>query len=272
MHNDWLFQHNTYREVLTQQLAKEGKGRGYRSLMARAAGCQPAYLSQVLAGSVQLTPDQASGLCDLWQFLELEADYFLTLVHLGRAGQPGLTHRLEGKLQRLKEQHAEQKVGSVQAENQKYDREKALHYYLDWVPSAVHLCLMIPGHDHPSAIARRLKLDDGIALLTLQALEALGIVRKDGARWTLTNKTLHAADESLFAPHHHRNWREKAIEYFRYGRLGKNLHYTSVYCLDHDAFLGVRQELSRLIETSRRLALPAAEETLTCLNIDWFEI
>jgi hypothetical protein len=272
MQNNWIFQLHTYRKVLTHQLTKEGKGRGYRSLMARAAGCQPAYLSQVLAGAVHLTPEQASGLCDLWQFLELEADYFLTLVHLGRSGQPGLTQRLEGKLQRLREQKAEQGVDSVQSEKQTYDREKALSYYLDWVPSAVHLCLMVPGHDHPGAIARRLKLDDGIALMTLQALEALGIARNAGARWILTSKSLHTADESLFAPHHHRNWREKAIEYFRYGRLSKNLHYTSVYCLDRDAFLKIRQELSQLIETSRRLAIPAAEETLTCMNIDWFEI
>jgi uncharacterized protein (TIGR02147 family) len=272
MDNNWIFELKSYREVLTHQLNKEGTRRGYRSLLARAAGCQPAYLSQVLAGSVQLTPEQASGLCDLWQFLEFESDYFLTLVHLGRSGQQGLTQRLERKLQRLKEEHAEQRTVSLLAENQKYDREKALLYYLDWVPSAVHLCLMIPGFNHPSAIARRLKIDDGIALLTLQALEALGIVHRDESRWILTSKTLHAADESLFAPHHHRNWREKAIEYFRYGRMSKNLHYTSVYCLDRVAFLKIRQELSGLIETSRRMALPAAEETLTCLNIDWFEI
>lgn len=272
MQNNWIFDYFDYRQVLERQIEKEKEARGYRTLMARAAGCQPAYLSQVLSGKVQLTPEQASGLCDFWRLSELEGDYFLTLVHLGRSGREGLNDRLTRKLYRLRTQYEDGKASSIQVEKETYEREKALFYYLDWVASAVHLCLMIPGYDRPGSIARRLRVDEGVILNTLRTLEDLGIARKMDSGWSHTAKTLHTADESLFAPHHHRNWREKAAEYYRHGRLVSNLHYTSVYCLDRQTFTKIRQELSRVIEASRRSAIPAPEETIACMNVDWFEI
>lgn len=272
MNNHWVFEFDDYRKALAFQVKSEDKGRGYRTILARAAGCQPAYLSQILAGSVHMTPDQASGLCDFWQLSETESDYFLTLVHLARSGQQSLKVRLKRKLQKLIEQHEGEKASGVQIEKETYNRENVLSYYLDWVPSAVHVCLMLPDCDHPAAIGRRLKIDDGTALLALKVLESLRIAKKVNSSWRLTAKTLHASDESLFAPHHHRNWREKSIEYFRKGKIENNLHYTSVYCLDKKTFQRLRAELTQLIEVSRKLALPADEETLACMNLDWFEV
>ncbi|MGZ3712233.1 MAG: hypothetical protein ACXVBE_10770, partial [Bdellovibrionota bacterium] len=41
-----------YRSFLRLVVAEEGKERGYRKRLADQAGCQPAYLSQILSGNV----------------------------------------------------------------------------------------------------------------------------------------------------------------------------------------------------------------------------
>ncbi len=272
MNKNWLFKCDDYREAIQIQISREGVGRGYRTLMARAAGCQPAYLSQVLARSVHLTPEHASGLCDFWGLSELESEYFLTLVNLARSGNKRLSERLVRRLAQLKSEYEEQKPTSLKIEQHQYQKERAIFYYLNWAPSAVHLLLMIPGYDTPAAIGRRLKLDEAVVLTALRTLEELGIATRADSRWILTARTLHADDESLFAPHHHRNWREKASDYFRYGKMSANFHYTSVYSLDQKTFQEIRELFSNMVASSKRLVIPSPEETIACMNLDWFEI
>lgn len=272
MQNNWFFKASSYREILDKKLKLEGKIRGYRTLMAKAAGCQQAYLSQVLAGNVQLTPEHASGLCNFWGLDELESDYFLTLVELGRSGQQHLNQRLLRRLENIKIEHEKQKPTHLKIEGQGYQREKALFYYLDWVPSAVHMLLAVPGYDRPSAIAKHLRIPETVVVNALNVLNELGMADRDNLSWKSKASGLHAADESLFAPHHHRNWREKAIEYFRHGKIGSNLHYTSVYSLDQETFTEIRNILLKAIEASKRAVVPATEKAIACINVDWFEI
>jgi uncharacterized protein (TIGR02147 family) len=272
MQNSWIFSATDYRDAIRQHLKIDGQARGYRTLLAKAAGCQPAYLSQILTGAVHLTPEQASGICDFLKLSELESDYFLTLVYLGRAGNPGLIAKLQKKLTLIRRQHQEQKTSAIQSEEQSYPREKAVSYYLNWMPSAIHLLLMLPDFQSPAQIARRLKISEDQTIKILRELQELGIVAMKNSQWKATAKTLHAADESIFAPLHHRNWREKASDYFNHGRLGENLHYTSVHCLDEKTFAEIRELLNQAIDRSRKLTIPAPEETIACMNLDWFKI
>ena len=267
---DWVFTVSDYREVIRRKIVEEGDSRGYKSTLARAAGCQPAYLSQVLAESVHLTPEHGAELCDLWQLDDLEADYFLTLIHLGRSGRESLERRLKAKLKELREAHKKLKSQRPKSESRSYEKEQALHYYLDWIPAALHLYLTIPGRNTVAVLAKRTQLPESAVSKGLGILENLGIAKAQSGAWELTAKTLHASDESLFAPLHHRNWRERAIESFRAGTRAPNLHYTAVYSLDPDTFHEIRGALKKTIALSRASAIKAPEEDVACLNIDWF--
>jgi len=77
-----------YRSFLLSVVEDPEKTRGYRKRLADEAGCQPSYLSQMLKGSVELTLEQAERLCGFWKLDELEAEIFLNLVLMGRAGSP----------------------------------------------------------------------------------------------------------------------------------------------------------------------------------------
>ena len=49
-------------------------------------GCQKSFPLQVLNSTPEISPDHAIQLCEFWSLPDAEADYFIDLVHLARAG------------------------------------------------------------------------------------------------------------------------------------------------------------------------------------------
>jgi transcriptional regulator with XRE-family HTH domain len=71
-----VYSHSNYREFIKDK-ARENRGQsGYKTRMAKAAGCQLSYLSQVLRGSANLTLEHAVGLSKLWELNEEETEIF----------------------------------------------------------------------------------------------------------------------------------------------------------------------------------------------------
>ncbi|MDQ3232688.1 MAG: hypothetical protein M3Q07_12790 [Pseudobdellovibrionaceae bacterium] len=97
-----FFEQENYRDIIRGKIRDHSRKRGYQTQLAKFAGCQVSYFSQVLKGQVQLTPDQAAALCEVWNLADLEAEYFLTLVNFERAGSPQLQQRLRTQLEKLR--------------------------------------------------------------------------------------------------------------------------------------------------------------------------
>ena len=257
-----------YKAFLRTVVAAEGKERGYRKRLADQAGCQPAYLSQVLNGSVELTPEQADRLCTFWNFAPLESEIFLTLVLLGRAGSPSLRSRLSEKLSTLKTQWRKTDATFEQPELSASDR--ALLYYARWVYSAVHVLLTVPTLRTPEALAKHLDLDRAEINEALERLEQIGLAEKEGAKWKVKQMSLHAPQGAAAADIHHRNWRVKALGLSEAGK--KNLvRYTSVHSLSAKDLGKVREILDQAIRQTRDVISPSPEETGACLLVDYFE-
>lgn len=258
-----------YRQLLRQVVAEEGKERGYRKRLADQAGCQPAYLSQILAGNVELTPEQAERLCGFWGLAELEADIFLTLVAQGRAGSPGLRSRMQRKLEVLKKQWREQDATFSQPELSASDR--ALLYYSQWIYSAVHVLLTVPELQTVEALAKHLNVEKGQAQEALVTLEKIGLVEKQGGKWKVTQMMLHAPQGAAAAHIHHRNWRVRAMERPESGK-GTAVRYTSVHTISAADLVKVREILDEAIRKSREVIGPSPEEKGACLLVDYFEL
>lgn len=265
-----LIQAKDYRAFLKAIVAEEGKERGYRKLLATQAGCQPAYLSQILSGNVELTPEQADRLCAFWAFPELEAEIFLTLVHQGRAGSPSLRARLGAKLQALKDQWRKQDATFQQPELSASDR--ALLYYSRWTYTAVHVLLTIPGLRTPEALAKHLALSKTEIIDALERLEQIGLVAKEsGNKWTVKQMSLHAPQGAAAADIHHRNWRVEALGIAEAGAKTA-VRYTSVHTLSEADLKKVRGILDQAIRATRDVITPSPEEKGACLLIDYFEL
>lgn len=99
-----FFEEEDYLEIIRMQMREFGRKRGYQTQLAREAGCQVSYFSQVLSGRAQLSMEQAAGLAAFWKFDELKTDYFIALVALHRAGTQALKDKITRDIQRLRSQ------------------------------------------------------------------------------------------------------------------------------------------------------------------------
>ncbi len=135
-----VFQHNDYRQVIDEWIQSESD-RGAKGRLAKAAQCSPSWITRVLTGNVQLTPDQALGIALYLELAENEIDYFLYLVDLERAAHPQLQQRIRKKLDSLKSE-ARYLRSSVHTESEISDAD-IMKYYSSWVYSAVHVFCMI---------------------------------------------------------------------------------------------------------------------------------
>lgn len=270
MHNKWVFSCKSPVDLIQKKIQLEGNIRGYKASLARAARCQSAYFSQVLRNKALLTPEQAVGLSQFWIFNDMETEYFVTLVEIARAGSQALVSTLQKRLLLIKEQREiseSQKLTPMPSQP-----EKALHYYLDWTISAVHILLSIPNNNDVRTIAKRLSIDESLVFKALNILQDLGIAEQSADQWTLTSKNLHATQETLFASLHHRNWRDKSIEKLMIESSKQNLHYTSVVSLSKDDFQNIRKLIGNYILEIQKTVQYSEEQILSCMTIDWFEI
>ncbi|RYZ96819.1 MAG: TIGR02147 family protein [Proteobacteria bacterium] len=258
-----------YRSFLRQVVEEEGKERGYRKRLADEAGCQAAYLSQILKGNVELTPEQADRLTVFWKMGEQESEIFLTLVMLGRAGSPGLKQRLGAKLEALKAQWRQRDATFLQPELSASDR--ALLYYSRWTYTAVHVLLTVPGLRTADALAKHLGLEKAEISEALGRLEKIELIEKDGNKWKVKTMNLHAPQGAVAADIHHRNWRVRALGISETAKTSA-VRYTSVHTLSKEDLVRVREIMDKAIRETRRVIEPSPEEVGACLMVDYFEL
>lgn len=85
-----VYHYQDYKKYLNAVLSPVGEGRGMRSKLARAIGCQTAFISQVLKHDTHFSSEHALLISDFLKHTESESQYFMILVQLGRAGTMAL--------------------------------------------------------------------------------------------------------------------------------------------------------------------------------------
>jgi len=261
-----LFNSDSYKDVIKAKIKENIKHRGYRTDLAKAAGCQLAYLSSTLKNHTHLTPDQAAGVCSFWQWDELETEYFMNLVHYARAATPLLKKQLKKKLDLLRKVYDEERNPFRQP--QLTDAERSVQYYSAWINSAVHMLLTIPKFQDAESLADHLRLPIKSVELILENLEKIGLARKQGSKWISLESLLHASN--AFTNLHHNNWRALAIS-----RMGsdtdEDFHYTGVTSLSHDDFMTLRSQIQDFLDQAHRKIAQSKEELGAVLMIDWLK-
>lgn len=263
-----LLSYRDYKEFLNTCISEHGEKRGYQGQLAAAAGCQPAYLSQVLRSHVHLTPEHACNLTHFLGFDDLETSYFLTLVDYGRAGSRRLQQRLKAQLDELKMKSEnlatrlkDPKLESVEAH--------AL-YYSAWHYGAIHILVSIPDFQTPIAISQRLNLPIKTVLETLRGLKTMGLVKQEKDRWVFTGGNLHIPKNSPLNGVNHQNWRMRAIQDSQ-NLSSDGLHYSFAFSVSQDDFEKLKTMLFTFIDEQRKIIDPSACEELVCFTYDLFK-
>jgi len=88
-----------YKAYLHEVLKKsKSRGHGMRSQIAKALGCNVAYISQILNKSANFSLEQAESLNQFLGHPKNECHYFLLLVQFARAGSFDLQQRLKEQI------------------------------------------------------------------------------------------------------------------------------------------------------------------------------
>lgn len=267
-----LFDFNHYKDYLKFHLNdRSGRGgRGARAKLARAIGCQTAYVAQVLGGEkAQFSLEQGEAINDFWGHSEAEGHYFLVLIQHERAGSPKLRQRFARELQSIRESRLllKNRLG-VKAVLQEQDQAD---YYSTWFCAAIHALVSIPGYQSAEKIAARLGISSAAAGRALDLLLRSGILVRDEEKIKIGEARLHLPSDSPLIPRHHTNWRLQALRVLQQNPAA-NLHYSSVISVAAEDVQRIREVLIKAIATLKPIIRDSREEKLQCLSFDFFEV
>lgn len=263
-----VFQFNDYKECIRSFVDFHKAQRGYQSLLAEAAGCQRAFISQALNSHVHLTPDHAVGLCQFWRLSDLETDFFMELVAYARAGTEAMRALSKRRLTNLRMRHAD--LGKKFSKASAQATTVHASYYSSWHYSAIHVLCSIPGYQTEDAISEKLGIPRLKTVRILSELQEMGVISKGpSGRWCPLKNDLFLGRDSVMTFNNHWNWRQKAIEDIQMG-TEDSIHYTSLHALSRNDILEFKSLLINFISTTRELVAPSPEEEMVCITCDLF--
>lgn len=254
-----------YLKAHLKSLPREGFGEAAK--IARALTIHPSLVTGILNGKNLLTPDQASELCDYLNFDEAEAEFFLTINQLSRAGTPSLERRLKRKLETLKSEA--QNVRSRVGARAKLTEATKQVFYSQWYYSGLRMLVQLPGEQSIDTFAEHLKIPRATAARAIDFLLKNGLLEEQKNRYVLGPQKTHIAHDDPFVTRHHLNWREKSLAHV-HAQADDELRFTGPLTIAEEDVAKVREILLAAIQDIFKLVDPSPSESAACLLIDWF--
>ncbi len=263
-----LFEHTSYKSYLIDLIKEKSSVRGYHGQLARAAGCQASYLTQVLKSKVELTPDHAVGIGKHLGLSDLELDFFLNLVLVSRAATPALKDMINSKLRQLQrdQQILNKRLTRVEVESQNH-----AFYYSSWIYLSIHMAIGIPELRTVEALGRKFLLDLSAVRRVLKSLQRAGLATVSQDQWTPLKRESHLAPESFMTEANHVSWQARAITDLQRDP-GEWIHYASAFTITRNDSSKLRLMILDFIEQTRAKIHESGEEEVFSMLIDFFPV
>jgi uncharacterized protein (TIGR02147 family) len=267
-----IFDFESYKKFVLARLKSMPKqGRGELLKMAEHLRMHSTRLSHVFKGEMNLTPEQACGICKYLGLSELESEYFLLLVNLERAGSEELRVMLSAQREKLRE-HGK-KMGFLPRNRKDLTDEQRGIFYSNWYYCAIHLVTSFPKTQSIDELSERFQMPREKMRKILDFLTSAGLCTEvDGKFQADANISTYIEGSSPFVNRHHSSWRLKAIA--NHENLDpSDLAYTSVVSISREDKIKLRQMTVQFIKDFlSKVAASEPSDTIACLNVDWFHI
>lgn len=264
-----IYDYQDYKQIISDMIL-ENPGRGYQKKLSDAAGCKSSYLSKVINSYYNLTPEHALNLCHFWGFNDLEIEYFLLLVNLGRSGTSKMESHLKKKLVEIKQKRND--LANSGKRELLENSEILSSYYSTWMFSAIHVLLSVPQFRTVDAISKKLNLPSKQVEQILGQLKDFGFVSLKNGLWTYTKGSVHVHKNSPYVSQHHQNWRQQAVMSSSNHSVENKLHFTSVMSLSLKDFDQLKGEITDFINEKLKKLESSEEEEMACLCMDFFTV
>jgi uncharacterized protein (TIGR02147 family) len=265
-----LYECMDYKEFIGIKIDQNRTVRGYRSELAKAAGCQLSFLSQVVHGSVHFTPEHALGATLFWQMKPLESAYFVELVNYARAGSPELRSYLKRRLQEIVTQH--QASHHEEELRPKRCPEFSRRYYSEWYHAAIHALTAVSEYQTVASIARRLSLKEEAVQTTLHFLEDSGLVQRTNDRWENSEPSIPKPTEGTLGYLNHMHWRQRALVSAANAKNSDALHFSGIFTLARSDVSKLRTMIQSFLAQSQSMAEASNSEELVAMTCDFFTV
>ncbi|MGK5085700.1 TIGR02147 family protein [Bdellovibrionota bacterium FG-1] len=269
-----VFDYLDYRQYLVRLIrSRPRKGRGMKSALSAAAGCQMAYLSRILGSQADFSLEQADAVSLYLGHSEQETHFFLLCVQYARAG----TERLRGRFRKELEEIRKRRLILKERFQVKttLSVEDQTTYYSTWLYSAIHMCASVPALQNKEVMAAHLGISVTKVAEILEFLLGTGMVAFENGSYHLGTARLHLGNDSPLISKHHTNWRIQGIRSFdRDDKSQKNedLHYTSIISLSRADQVKLKNLIVKTIDEFNALVAPSPEEEVHCLALDFFRV
>jgi uncharacterized protein (TIGR02147 family) len=267
-----IFDYKDYKVYLHALIAsKPRSGRGMRMSLAKALKVPVSHISQVLGGSSHLTLEQAEGTNAYLGHTEEEANFFLLLIQLARAGTPALRKRLNTQAQQVLEKRfiLKERLGvkaSLSIEDQ-------ATFYSSWIYGAIHVMLSIEEFQTKEAISTYLGISLKQVNEILRFLESIGLaIHKANGRYGIGTARIHLGHDSPMISKFHTNWRMRAIRSLEDENAQNDIHYSSVVTVSDADVTRIKSLLVKNIEEIKTIIRDSKEEGVHCFSLDFFRL
>jgi uncharacterized protein (TIGR02147 family) len=266
-----VFQFKATRPYLRHYIAHlPRKGWGEVTRIASHLSVSTTFVSQVLAGDLSFTPEQAQRLAGYLGLTGLEADYFIYLVHFERAGTADLKNYWRAKLEEL---HSRSLKISTRLTPKRVltDHERAV-FYSTPLYSAIQLFTGVGEKGKSGAeIGERFELARAKATEIIHFLVEIGLCEERSGRYFPGTQSTHLEKGSPHMLRHHSNWRLQAIRQCE-DLADQELMYTAQVSLSRGDFDLLREEMVGFIKRFLERVHASPAEDIACFNMDFFWI
>lgn len=266
-----IYSYDYYKSYLLDRVRTEPKaGRGVRLKMAKAIGCQVAYISHVLKADRHFSVDQAESITRFFGLNTDEAEYFIWLVEKERAGTVSSKAFFNKLINQKKDKYLQLK-NRVDISNELDDVAKSI-YYSDSIYALIHMLVTIPKYQTFQSISEVVDVSKNKLLDVINFLKKHGLVIDNKGKLTASEKFIFLDKQSPLILQHHTNWRIKAIDHLRKNDDSGDIHLSMAVSLSEKDAMLIQKRISQFIQEVSETIKKSPEEKLMAFNIDYFSL
>lgn len=257
----------SYKELILAKISSlPDKGRGTVQRLAEHLRVNPSFVSQVLKGDKHFSSEQVFSATRFFSLPPVERDFLIGLHQWERAGTHELKQHYKELLDKIKIKS--QQVSKHIAKKTILSETDQARFYSDWIYSALRL-FCTTEKVNLKKICDRFQLSSSKATEIIDFLLSVGLIKTDGAYFTIGVTNTHLPANSPYIASHHKNWRVRAMN--KHTQLGEDeLAFSAPLGISKADFAKVKLEILELISRVSRRVNDSPTEDLACLNIDLF--
>lgn len=272
--DDLLYSAQDYKAFLADVLESDSNlNWGGRSKLAKAMGCQPAYVSRVFAGLAELSLEQVERAGRFLNLNEPQQHFLFLLCQENRAG----SSELKGYFSKQRKQlinERKQIRNRVKIEG-KLRRKVKETYYNSWHYGAVHVAAVLDCNPSSESIAASLGLSVRRVKQILEFLVEHKILAYDQKRYLPSIGSVHLDKTDPMIKRHHMNWHLKALahlESLESESTNNSFHYSAAMTLSKMDIEKIEEILRKAISRSNKLVGVSKSEEAYVMLIDFFSL